>query len=80
MRLWMNPGRCRGCLRCELACSYHHSGHRLFQPGLSSTRVLRDGDSKAITMVLSDSCDMCENEETLLCVGACVFGARGAAE
>lgn len=77
MKLWMDPKTCRGCLRCELACSFHHSGHREFNPEISSTRILRNNENKEITMALDDTCDQCENEDMLLCVNACVFGARG---
>jgi len=77
MKIWMDPVNCRGCLRCELACSFHHSGHTTFNPELSSTKVLRSNDTKAMTMVLDDSCDYCHNENFPLCVRACVFGARG---
>lgn len=77
MKIWMDPKKCRGCLRCELACSYHRSGHRMFNPAMSSTRVLRNNNNKEITMILDDTCDLCENEDILLCVKACVFGARG---
>ena len=77
MKMWMDPKHCRGCLRCELACSFHHSGHKFFNPTLSSTRILRNNQNKQITMILDDTCDLCENEDMLFCVRACVFGARG---
>ena len=79
MKLWMNPKKCIGCLRCELACSYHKSGHKLFNPMLSSTKVLRNNENKEITMVIDETCDLCESEDEdfPLCVKYCVFGARG---
>jgi Fe-S-cluster-containing dehydrogenase component len=79
MKIWMDPKKCKGCLRCELACSFHKSGHKLFNPALSSTRVLRDNDNKEITMIIDESCDFCQNEDEdlSLCVKYCVFGARG---
>jgi carbon-monoxide dehydrogenase iron sulfur subunit len=77
MRIWMDPARCRGCMRCELACSLHHSGHRLFNPEESSTRVYRDSDSGRITMSIDETCDLCIGEDHPLCVKHCVFGARG---
>ena len=79
MHIWFDPHRCRGCLRCELACSFHHNGHTAFQPTLSSTTVLRDNDTKRITMTIDGSCDSCTNEPGALCVQHCVFGARGVA-
>lgn len=77
VKLWMDPKKCKGCLRCELACSFHQSGHNLFNPELSSTRVYRDNDNKQIIMRIDDTCDYCENESIPLCVKYCVFGARG---
>ncbi len=74
----MDPGRCRGCLRCELACSWRHSGRRMFQPSISSTRVTRDNDTRRISMTIDSTCDGCAGEPAPLCVQACVFGARGA--
>lgn len=77
MRIWMDPAKCRGCMRCELACSLHHSGHRLFNPEYSSTRVYRNSDSGKITMSMDETCDFCIDEDYPLCVRHCVFGARG---
>jgi len=77
MKIWLDPKKCRGCLRCELACSYHKSGHKLFNPALSSTKVLRNNDNKKITMIIDETCDLCNNEDIPFCVKYCVFGARG---
>jgi len=79
MKIWMDPHKCKGCLRCELACSFHKSGHKLFNPALSSTIVLRNNENKETTMILDETCDLCENEneDLPLCVKYCVFGARG---
>jgi len=77
--LWMDPKKCKGCLRCELVCSYHKSEHKLFKPALSSTKVLRSNENKVITMIIDETCDFCESEDEdfPLCVKYCVFGARG---
>ena len=77
MAIWIDPRKCKGCLRCETACSFHNSRHAVFQPSISSTRVSRSNENKNITISIDDSCDMCEDEERPLCVKACVFGARG---
>ena len=71
------PARCKGCRVCELACSFHHSGHKYFSPGVSSTKALRDNDTGDITIELDDTCDLCRGEETALCIKYCVYGARG---
>ena len=76
MKIFVNPKNCKGCLRCVLACSFHHSQHKMFNPVLSSTRVWRDNDDKEIVMTVDDTCDLCGDEATLLCVQSCVFGAR----
>ena len=79
MKIWMDPKKCKGCLRCELTCSYHKSGHKLFNSLLSSTKVLRNNENKEITMIIDETCDLCENEneDLPLCIKYCVFGARG---
>jgi Fe-S-cluster-containing hydrogenase component 2 len=77
MRLWMDPAKCTGCLRCELACSFHHSGRTRFQPELSSIRVSRSNVDKSVRMTIDDSCDGCASERSVLCVRACVFNALG---
>lgn len=76
-KLWLDPKKCKGCLRCELACSFHKTGHKAFNPALSSTKILRDNENKQIIMQIDDSCDYCDNEPIPLCVKHCVFGARG---
>lgn len=80
MRLWIDPAKCTGCLRCELACSFHHSGRTCFQPERSSVRVSRSNVDKSIRIALDDTCDGCSGENFLLCVRACVFNALGSPE
>ena len=77
MKIWMDPAACRGCLRCELACSYHRSRHRSFDPSISSTRVHRDNETGKTSIMIDETCDLCSNEDSPLCVRHCVFGARG---
>jgi len=76
-KLWLDPKKCKGCLRCELACSFHKSGHKFFNPELSSTRVSRNNNNKEIMMSIDETCDFCIDEDIPLCVKHCVFGARG---
>ena len=76
-KLWLNPKKCTGCLRCELACSFHKSGHKFFNPEISSTKITRNNDNKEIIMSIDDTCDFCIDEDIPLCVKHCVFGARG---
>jgi carbon-monoxide dehydrogenase iron sulfur subunit len=77
MAIWIDPNKCKGCLRCETACSFHNSGHTSFQPSISSTKVLRSNENKKISISIDSTCDMCRGESFPLCVKACVFGARG---
>ena len=76
-KLWMDPKKCKGCLRCELACSFHKSGHKFFNPEISSTQIARNNDHKEIIMMVDDTCDLCKDEVIPLCVKYCPFGARG---
>jgi NAD-dependent dihydropyrimidine dehydrogenase PreA subunit len=36
--LLIDPGKCTGCLQCEMACSFEHTG--AFNPSRSLIRVL----------------------------------------
>jgi carbon-monoxide dehydrogenase iron sulfur subunit len=76
-KLWMDPKKCKGCLSCELACSFHKSGHKFFNIALSSTTVLRGNENKKIIMQIDETCDLCKDEVIPLCVKYCPFGARG---
>jgi Fe-S-cluster-containing dehydrogenase component len=76
MRLIISPHKCRGCLRCEMACSFHKSGHKFVNPSISSTRVVRNDANYVFQIFLDSTCDLCENEKEPLCVSSCVFGAR----
>jgi Fe-S-cluster-containing dehydrogenase component len=68
---------CQGCRICETACGFHHTGHKEFNPGRSSTRVSRDNDTGKITLSIDSICDGCQNEEIPLCVKYCAYGVRG---
>ena len=77
-KLWLDPKKCKGCLMCELICSFHKSGYKSFNPALASTKVIRNNENKKITMHIDENCDLCENEKVPLCVKYCPYGARGA--
>jgi len=78
--LILNPERCQGCRICEMACGFHHMGHKAFNPAASSTHITRDNDTAVITMSIDSTCDLCHGEETPLCVKYCAYGARGVAK
>ena len=73
----LNPSKCQGCRICEAACGFHHSEHKEFNPSMSSTHISRDNDTAVISMSVDSTCDLCEGEETPLCVKYCAYGARG---
>lgn len=73
MRLSYDPERCYACKRCQLICSYHHTG--AFWPEKSSIEVYRNQQNGYIRWSLNNTCDGCENEKTVLCVKHCVYGA-----
>jgi Fe-S-cluster-containing dehydrogenase component len=75
--IWMDPHLCRGCLNCELACSYHMSDHKAFNPSLSSIKVVRNNDEGSMSMTIYDTCDLCANEDIPQCIKYCSFGALG---
>ena len=76
MFILLDASRCKGCRACELACSFHHSGHKSFNPAISCTRVSRDNDTARITLSVDSTCDLCIGEERPLCVKYCAYGAR----
>lgn len=67
--------KCSGCRICELACSYHHSNHKYFNPKISSLTVERNNERGTITVRVEPTCDHCINETQQLCVKYCSYGA-----
>ena len=63
----IEPQKCTGCLRCQLACSFQHTGAF----NLSQTRIIIAEDDYSISKILfTDNCDACG-----VCVHYCVYGA-----
>ena len=72
--------RCTGCRVCELVCSYHFTG--AFGRKAGAIEVSRDEPKAEFVPIirkkpkkLQRACDLCEGEETPLCVKYCVVGA-----
>lgn len=72
---------CTSCLRCELACSYHHV--KAFSRSHSSIKVvtfLHDAAGKVRVEIMRrgsnirPSCDDCSLEKSPLCVRFCPEG------
>ncbi len=72
------PEACVGCLICEMACSFHHT--RTFSRSRSSITVNKDislakkGAQIAISYKKGDDspvCDLCEEEDSQLCIKFC---------
>lgn len=73
-----NQQACTGCLICEMACSFHHSG--AFSRGQSSIRVNKcifNAGKKAQINIFYEKdnsnpiCDLCKNEDHPLCISFC---------
>ncbi|MFP4475440.1 MAG: hypothetical protein ACLFOY_07745 [Desulfatibacillaceae bacterium] len=60
------PELCTGCLRCQLACSFSHTG--AFNPEAAFLRVVHDGVN--CTIRLARGCDGCGE-----CADDCFYGA-----
>jgi carbon-monoxide dehydrogenase iron sulfur subunit len=73
MRLNYDPSRCYACKRCQLICSFHHTG--AFWPEKSSIEVFRNQQNGYIKWSIDNTCDGCENEKEVLCVKHCVYYA-----
>ena len=57
---------CTGCLRCQLACSYLHTG--AFNP--QEARICIDISGEDFSIHFSDNCNKCG-----VCADDCFFGA-----
>ena len=73
-----NLKACTGCLRCELACSFHHTGE--FSRSHSSIRVrkpLLNHETPAQVTVLTarqgtrPHCDFCRGQQIPFCIRFC---------
>lgn len=74
-----NPDACTGCLRCELACAYHHT--RSYSRSHSSIIIDKDilNPNKGTTIKICQEpqnqhsvCDLCKDETGLpLCILFC---------
>lgn len=65
----INPDKCTGCLRCQLACSYLHTG--VFNP--PAARIListADSDRSISSITFTGECTGCG-----VCAEECLFGA-----
>jgi len=60
--------KCVGCLACELACAYHHTG--AFDRADSSLCITFDEEYR-VTAKVRESCDGCTKEPEPLCVEFC---------
>jgi len=78
----INPENCRGCRRCQVACSSHDPGP--LNPRLAGVQILRleDGacDQPVINVeCLERFCGKVSSHDTTgrkpACVSACLFGA-----
>jgi Fe-S-cluster-containing dehydrogenase component len=76
------PEKCRGCRRCQLACSFHDPGP--LNPRLAGIQILRlddeSGEYPVINMeCLERFCGKTDPRNTAgrkpACVAACLFGA-----
>jgi len=57
--LFIEPEKCTGCMRCELACSYKHYSE--FNPALSRIRV-----TFLERLIVPTSCMMCDEAPCML--------------
>jgi len=64
---------CHSCHRCELMCSYHHSGS--FSHSASSIKTRINNFTGENSYQILDSCDLCNGEEEYLCAKFCPYGA-----
>jgi Fe-S-cluster-containing dehydrogenase component len=76
------PENCRGCRRCQVACSWHDIGP--LNPRLAGINILRLDDGATDYPIINMECmqRFCGKQDTRsknalepACVSACLFGA-----
>jgi len=76
------PENCRGCRRCEVACSYSSSG--AINPRLAGIKIIKVEEKGKHYPVLNQQCfdNFCgkvhrkeQGEQIPLCVSTCLFDA-----
>ena len=67
----LNPERCKGCRICEVACGFHHTGHKAFDPSRSSTHISRDNDTALITMTIASMANTVQMTTMELVMASC---------
>jgi Fe-S-cluster-containing dehydrogenase component len=71
-RLVINELNCRGCLSCQLACSF--AKHKKFNPTKSCIVIKRNVENESTKPVVIDGCcDLCGGYPA--CVEACPYNA-----
>jgi Fe-S-cluster-containing dehydrogenase component len=78
----IHPENCRGCRRCQVACSWHDPGP--LNPRFAGIRILSLDDGGTDYPVINMEClerfcgkqhPRCKNALEPACVSACLFGA-----
>lgn len=78
----INEQKCRGCRRCEAACSWTNSG--MTNPRLAGIKIFKSEEEGKDYPVINQTCyqDFCGKKHPLerrnnipLCVTTCLFGA-----
>ncbi len=64
--IYTNPDRCTSCIRCQLACSYLHTG--AFNPAAARILISITDSDRSITF--TEECTGCG-----VCADECLFGA-----
>lgn len=70
-RLIISAPKCRGCLSCQLACSFVK--YKLFNPLKSHIRIERDVETEDTYPVIDSECDLCGGNP--VCAEVCPYGA-----
>jgi Fe-S-cluster-containing hydrogenase component 2 len=60
---------CTGCRSCELACGFHWT--KQMDPSRSSIRIKKDSETGKIEVKIANTCNVCRDRETPMCVEVC---------
>jgi carbon-monoxide dehydrogenase iron sulfur subunit len=71
MQLKIDNAKCRGCLSCQLACSF--TRHGAFNPAKSCIAIQRSAPEEDTFPIIDyDCCNLCGGDPA--CVEACPYG------
>lgn len=64
-----HPSLCTGCRACEVACGFRRT--KEMDPSRSCIRAQKDQTTGKMKITISESCDLCRDQEVPFCLQVC---------